>query len=102
MNQPNESTFNLLQDENARSLGSANCLFLCGDCSHFLPYRDPQTGRIHPTKQGRCGWKPNIKWSMAYRRNGFGSREEDPIVSPGPVWKHTNAKTCGCFSPALV
>jgi hypothetical protein len=77
----------------------ANARLECGNCSHYEPYRDSQTGRVHPSKQGRCGWKPNIKWAMAYRRNGFGWREQDPTVYPVGVWKHTDAKTCACFSP---
>lgn len=72
---------------------------ICGNCKHFVPYRDQQTQRVHPSKKGRCGWSPNIKWPMAYRRCGYGSHEQDPLVFPVGVWKYTNAKTCACFSP---
>lgn len=72
---------------------------ICGNCTHYEPHRDSQTGRVHPSKQGRCVWKPNLKWPMAYRRNGYGCHEQDPIICPVKVWKHTDAKTCACFSP---
>lgn len=72
---------------------------ICGNCKHYEPHRDSQTRRVHTSKQGRCGWKPNIKWAMAYRRNGYGCREQDPMVYPVGVWKNTDAKTCACFSP---
>lgn len=35
---------------------------------------------------------------MAYRRNGYGSSEQDPMLYPVGVWKNTDAKTCKCFS----
>jgi hypothetical protein len=81
------------------SLAAAPCSAICGNCTHYEPHRDSQTGRVHPSKKGRCKWKPNIKWAMAYRINGFGGREQDPMVYPVGVWKHTDAKTCACFSP---
>lgn len=88
------------QHTNSKAVGSASdCSAICGNCNHYEPHRDSQTGRIHPSKQGRCGWKPNIKWAMAYRRNGYGWREQDPMVYPVGVWNHTDAKTCACFSP---
>ena len=95
-----QETFNLAQDVAGQALGDAPCSAICGNCTHYHPHRDSQTGRVHPSKQGRCGWKPNIKWPMVYRRNGYGWREQDPLVYPvGGVWKHTDAKTCACFSP---
>jgi len=72
---------------------------VCGNCKHFQPYRDPATNHIHPTKKGRCGWRPDIKWPMAFRRAGLGRQEEDPRIYPVSVWKDTDAKTCACFSP---
>jgi hypothetical protein len=86
------------EGQNSEKLEDESALH-CGNCIHYQPYHDSQTGRIHPTKQGRCGWKLNIKWPMAYRRTGYGWREEDPMMYPVGVWKHTDAKTCACFSP---
>lgn len=71
---------------------------MCGHCVHFQPYRDEVTKRVHPSKRGRCGWKPTIQWAMAYRRSGYNyGREQDPVIYPCAVWKHTDAATCACF-----
>lgn len=70
---------------------------ICGNCVHFEPYRDSATGRVHRTKAGKCGWKPDFKWPMAYRRSGYGNREQDPLLFPVAIWHHTNAETCVCF-----
>ena len=74
----------------------------CGLCKYFEPHRDPETKRVHPSKQGRCGWEmPEITWPLAYRRVGYGyGREQDP---PKPyaagIWKDTDAKSCACYEP---
>ena len=72
---------------------------LCGNCKFFRPYVDRDTGRVHPSKHGWCGWTPNIVWSMAYRRAGSGWREQDPIVEAVDVWRDTVAKTCAVYEP---
>lgn len=94
-----QETLKLAATPVGQSLGAAPLSAICGNCNLYEPHRDSQTGRVHPSKEGRCGWKPNIKWSMAYRRNGFGWPDQDPIVYPVGVWKNTDAKTCACFSP---
>ena len=69
----------------------------CGTCRHYEPHRDPVTKRIRPSMPGACGWRPEVTWSMAYRRSGYGSIERDPKVYPVDVWKNTDAKTCACY-----
>lgn len=34
----------------------------CGTCALWIPYRDPDTKRIHPTERGQCGWDSGIIW----------------------------------------
>jgi hypothetical protein len=94
-----QDAFGLTSDLAGHSLGAAPCLAICGNCKHYEPYRDSQTGREHPSKQGRCGWKPNINWPMAYRRKGYGWGEQVPLLYPVGVWPDTDASSCACFSP---
>ena len=92
--------------EAAQSLGAAPCPApcpaICGNCKHYEPHRDSETGRVHPSKEGRCGWPlPKTKWPLAYRRAGYVyGRECDPSPPYAVgVWKTTNAGTCACFLP---
>ena len=71
---------------------------VCGNCKFFEPHLGFKTKRVHPSKEGRCGWKPNIKWALAYRRNGYGWQEQDPRLNAVGVWKWTDATTCACFT----
>jgi hypothetical protein len=33
----------------------------CGNCRHYDPTRNPETGRARPSEPGRCLWKP-LAW----------------------------------------
>ena len=74
---------------------------VCGDCVHYRPHRDDQTGRVHPSKWGRCGWKPpRITWPMAFKKSDFGE-PQDPFFTSSQVFTDTRAERCECFTETL-
>lgn len=70
---------------------------VCGACVHYQPHRDIQTGRVHPSKPGRCGWEmPEFEWPIAYICRAWG-RDQLPSFNPSYVYRDTNAAACKCF-----
>jgi hypothetical protein len=69
----------------------------CGQCVHYQPVRDRVTTRVLSVSHGHCAWRPDIKWSRAFRLSPFGHADRDPIVLPCRVGKYTDATTCPQF-----
>jgi hypothetical protein len=71
----------------------------CGQCVHYEPYRNTYTNRIHPSCNGKCGWKPNIVWPMAFRRECNAFKESDPCVYQCRIWSDADCRTCRVYTP---
>ena len=65
----------------------------CGECQHYEPTRNPTTGRVRRSEQGRCACP--VTWPdlpMAYQMGVWGpTRVEWP--RPSGVWPRSGA---GC------
>jgi len=76
-----------------------------GQCVYFEPYRNPDTGRVCPTRDGRCIWAekhvrghwPTV-WPVAYCERVAGHYLPPTLPNSGPVWLAGEATRCPCFT----
>ena len=63
---------------------------LCLTCK-LAEWHKTKDGRLHPDKQGRCGWKPPYIPTPAawYWGTGYGSELRQPV----PQWGHIARST---------
>lgn len=73
---------------------------ICGTCKHYEPTRNPDTGRVLPSKHGACGFV--VVWPvlpLAYSINAWGGDAWLPNKPrPGPIRQTTPADKCPCYS----
>ena len=65
----------------------------CGNCRHYKPARNPDTGRVLPSKIGACGYE--VKWPtlpMCFRDPWRRDRVNLPRCNP--VWRGASANDC--------
>ena len=66
----------------------------CGDCLHYEPARNPDTGRVLPSHPGNCGFVVVLPaLPIAYTLYGPVRRLEKNHVRKG-----TSAAGCPCYS----
>ncbi len=68
----------------------------CGKCVHFAPHTDPFTKRVHPSKAGKCEWRP-AAWPMCVLRAVWGAPALLPSLTRTTIYRGTNAADCQCF-----
>jgi hypothetical protein len=69
----------------------------CGDCVHYRPIINRDTGRVLPSKGGMCAWKAKVIWPMSVLRDSAWGIDKEPIIPKCDVRRWTKADACKCW-----